>query len=160
MFFKWNIRQSRKGQMDSPACGRAGSRFWSATGSQQGESGEAGERAAWAVQYRSLRIHPQIKKQLHPSDESVFFKWGKMDSNHRRHCQQIYSLSPLATREFPHIQFLSAQCCWSWWTDSNPRPADYKSAALPTELHQHLTGLTIIAERHGFVNTFFFKFFK
>ena len=25
---------------------------------------------------------------------------------------------------------------WSWWTDSNPRPADYKSAALPTELHQ------------------------
>ena len=26
---------------------------------------------------------------------------------------------------------------WSWWTDSNPRPADYKSAALPTELHQH-----------------------
>ena len=29
--------------------------------------------------------------------------WGKVDSNHRRHCQQIYSLSPLATREFPHI---------------------------------------------------------
>ena len=28
---------------------------------------------------------------------------------------------------------------WSWWTDSNPRPADYKSAALPTELHQRGT---------------------
>ena len=27
---------------------------------------------------------------------------------------------------------------WSWWTESNPRPADYKSAALPTELHQHI----------------------
>ena len=26
---------------------------------------------------------------------------------------------------------------WSWWTDLNPRPADYKSAALPAELHQH-----------------------
>ena len=26
----------------------------------------------------------------------------------------------------------------SWWTDSNPRPADYKSAALPTELHQQI----------------------
>ena len=25
---------------------------------------------------------------------------------------------------------------WSWLTDLNPRPADYKSAALPTELHQ------------------------
>ncbi len=46
--------------------------------------------------------------------------------------QQIYSLPPLATRELSHIKFK-----WSWWTDSNPRPADYKSAALPTELHQH-----------------------
>ena len=26
-----------------------------------------------------------------------------VDSNHRRHRQQIYSLSPLATREIPHI---------------------------------------------------------
>ncbi len=33
---------------------------------------------------------------------------------------------------------------WSWWTDSNPRPADYKSAALPTELHQHHTSSNII----------------
>ena len=31
---------------------------------------------------------------------------------------------------------------WSWWTDSNPRPADYKSAALPTELHQHTSSST------------------
>ena len=29
---------------------------------------------------------------------------------------------------------------WSWWTDSNPRPADYKSAALPAELHQRFKG--------------------
>ena len=28
-----------------------------------------------------------------------------VDSNHRRRCQQIYSLSPLATREIPHIRF-------------------------------------------------------
>ena len=34
----------------------------------------------------------------------AFFWWGRVDSNHRRHCQQIYSLSPLATREHPHIQ--------------------------------------------------------
>ena len=31
--------------------------------------------------------------------------WGRVDSNHRRHCQQIYSLSPLATREHPHMHF-------------------------------------------------------
>ena len=59
---------------------------------------------------------------------------------------------------------------WSWWTDSNPRPADYKSAALPTELHQHLTGIArvsakfltperlfIIADDSAFVNSFFQK---
>ena len=32
---------------------------------------------------------------------------------------------------------------WSWWTDLNPRPADYKSAALPTELHQRVNHLTL-----------------
>ena len=31
------------------------------------------------------------------------FWWGMVDSNHRRRCQQIYSLSPLATREIPHM---------------------------------------------------------
>ena len=31
--------------------------------------------------------------------------WGRVDSNHRRHCQQIYSLSPLATREHPRVRF-------------------------------------------------------
>ena len=32
--------------------------------------------------------------------------WGMVDSNHRRRCQQIYSLPPLATREFPHLKCL------------------------------------------------------
>ena len=27
---------------------------------------------------------------------------------------------------------------WSWWRDLNPRPIDYKSIALPTELHQRM----------------------
>ena len=35
----------------------------------------------------------------------VLLWWGMVDSNHRRHRQQIYSLSPLATREIPHIRF-------------------------------------------------------
>ena len=30
------------------------------------------------------------------------FWWGGADSNHRSKMQQIYSLSPLATREPPH----------------------------------------------------------
>ena len=32
-------------------------------------------------------------------------KWVAVDSNHRRRCQQIYSLSPLATREATHMLF-------------------------------------------------------
>lgn len=71
--------------------------------------------------------------------------------------RQIYSLIPLATREpLPKQSALSgpylclstgkyniftelhagSQKKWSWREESNPRPADYKSAALPTELRQ------------------------
>ncbi len=32
---------------------------------------------------------------------------------------------------------------WSWRRDLNPRPSDYKSDALPTELRQHSTGAEI-----------------
>ncbi len=70
--------------------------------------------------------------------------------------RQIYSLIPLATREplrkrpsivrvqLPPVNNYSAfnaladnsYIVWSWREESNPRPADYKSAALPTELRQ------------------------
>ncbi len=72
--------------------------------------------------------------------------------------RQIYSLIPLAAREplpklrrhfpgftlncqsiffnkFKQLHTLPNQK-WSWREESNPRPADYKSAALPTELRQ------------------------
>jgi hypothetical protein len=43
--------------------------------------------------------------------------------------RQIYSLIPLATREpLPRTD--------SRWSESNRRPTDYKSVALPTELHR------------------------
>ncbi len=32
-----------------------------------------------------------------------------VDSNHRRRSQQIYSLSPLATREIPHMNFVEVE---------------------------------------------------
>ena len=35
----------------------------------------------------------------------VDFWWRGVDSNHRSNKQQIYSLSPLATREPLHIKF-------------------------------------------------------
>ena len=80
--------------------------------------------------------------------------WEVVDSNHRSRRQQIYSLPPLATREtLPY----SLQKSWSWWTDSNPRPADYKSAALPTELHQRAASFFIrrISQRLVYITTVF-----
>ena len=44
-----------------------------------------------------------ILKSHHCCDEILTNWWGRVDSNHRRHSQQIYSLSPLATREHPRI---------------------------------------------------------
>ncbi len=46
-----------------------------------------------------LRKRKESRRESRP--DSVW--WGMVDSNHRRHSQQIYSLSPLATREIPHI---------------------------------------------------------
>ena len=54
-----------------------------------------------------VKINGFIRKKKTPDSikPDVLFWWGMVDSNHRRHCQQIYSLSPLATREIPHIDF-------------------------------------------------------
>ena len=48
------------------------------------------------------RIAKSAKVKSRSLLQSAFW-WGMVDSNHRRHRQQIYSLSPLATREIPHI---------------------------------------------------------
>ncbi len=61
--------------------------------------------------------------------QGIFYWWTRMDSDHRslRNRFTVCPLWPLGN---------SSILNWSWWTDLNPRPADYKSAALPTELHQ------------------------
>ena len=43
-------------------------------------------------------------KQKDRHDVGLFAKeWAEVDSNHRSNLQQIYSLSPLATRESAHF---------------------------------------------------------
>ena len=66
---------------------------------------------------------------------NAFCWWAGVDSNHRRHCRQIYSLLHLAALEPTRI--CSLVTIWSWLSESNQQPADYKSAALPVELSQH-----------------------
>ena len=37
----------------------------------------------------------------------VLFWWERVDSDHRSHRQQIYSLPPLATRERSHMELVN-----------------------------------------------------
>ena len=53
----------------------------------------------------------------------------EVDSNHRSNLQQIYSLSPLATRESIHVK-------WDL-QGSNLWPSACKADALPAELRSH-----------------------
>ena len=46
-------------------------------------------------------------KKKRDAQLSIAFWWERVDSNHRSYKQQIYSLSPLATREFPHVKLMS-----------------------------------------------------
>ena len=50
-------------------------------------------------------LHPLSFAQKKKASEfrCFLFWWEEVDSNHRRRCQQIYSLLPLATREPLHI---------------------------------------------------------
>jgi hypothetical protein len=53
---------------------------------------------------------------------------------------RLYNLRPIKPPNWvPQIpnSVLYALRYWSWREDLNPRPADYKSAALPAELRQH-----------------------
>ena len=64
------------------------------------------ETAHWHVSKSRLSnpFHLTPKKNRY-SNEYRFFWWKVVDSNHRSHRRQIYSLFPLATRETFHIQF-------------------------------------------------------
>ena len=89
---------------------------------------------------------PAIRKRGARKGTS-FAWWEGVDSNHRSRRRQIYSLMHLATLQPARIKFLPLPSSWtgkwSWRLESNPQPADYKSAALPVELRQHFAGKNI-----------------
>ena len=58
--------------------------------------------------------------------------------------------SPLSSFSKIKAYCLNSRLQWSWWTDLNPRPADYKSAALPTELHQRIARKTRLVTHRRF----------
>ena len=94
-----------------------------------------------------VRIHPTSKKE-HSQGRclncvlggSGWIRTTEVVDNRFTVCP----LWPLGNTPTFTIYFLPINS-WSWWTDLNPRPADYKSAALPTELHQRFERSNIIS---------------
>ena len=114
-----------------------------------------------------LRVMSPTSFQTAPPRVIMKLKWMEKDSNLRRHRQQIYSLSPLATRESIHKRYiyvpepmsgLEPLTCWlqiscsaNWatsaytrfqgkwdWQGSNLWPPACKAGALPAELWSHI----------------------
>ena len=78
-------------QTDSPGCGRA--------------TAVASVHRTLAKSRLSNPVSSPTTKKTNTFWCWSFLWWGRTDSNHRSETQQIYSLSPLATRELPHILF-------------------------------------------------------
>ena len=54
---------------------------------------------------KSPQTRMNTKKNVPDSKIRHIIYWAEVDSNHRSKLQQIYSLSPLATRESIHVVF-------------------------------------------------------
>lgn len=63
-----------------------------------------------------------------------FSIWAGVGSNHRRP-------EPMDLQSIPFSHSGTYPLIWSRWRDSNPRPFDYKSNALSTELHRQKLAL-------------------
>ena len=81
-----------------------------ATALRDGTAAPDGVDTSGGIQNSGCRQGKSAKNQipaksnikLRFQSKSELYWWGKVDSNHRSRRQQIYSLPPLATREFPH----------------------------------------------------------
>ena len=113
-------------------------------------------RSAWKADALPTELLPRVRSRPHAAvmlEVSLTVQWRVMDSNHRRHSRQIYSLLPLATRAtLRNVQFCqvgarypravtckgdrvlrsgSTRFRQSWRGDLNPEPPVYKTGALP-----------------------------
>ena len=58
-------------------------------------------RAAWRPSF-DPRVYGSLREAVQPV---AVRQWGVQDSNLRRRCHQIYSLTPLTARETPRLRF-------------------------------------------------------
>ena len=88
------------------------------------------------------KIAPSPAK-FQKSAEKWESRWANRPKMVGQHCKTVsknrLAKSPFfdgtAKKKACDIFFVTG--LWSWWPDLNRRPADYESAALPTEPHQH-----------------------
>ena len=88
------------------------------------------------------KIAPSPAK-FQKSAEKWASRWANRPKMVGQHCKTVsknwLAKSPIfddtAKKKACDIFFVTG--FWSWWPDLNRRPADYESAALPTEPHQH-----------------------
>src|SRR5690606_35639972 len=75
--------------------------------------------------------------EAHASDlqSDPFGRSGTPAKNRRHFLTHLRSCQLIFFNKFTELQ-LDHGVKWSWREELNPRPADYKSAALPTELRQ------------------------
>ena len=81
------------------------------------------------------------KKRTFGRQKFSFCWWGKVDSDHRSQWQQIYSLPPLAAREFPHMELVNGvepSTCWLQISCSAIEPhQQFVSTHAPTMILYH-----------------------
>ena len=67
-------------------------------------------------------------------------EWRKTCNNTKRNMQATAAWTPRVLWKHRKIKISATTVTeiWSWWPDSNRRPTDYESVALPAELHQHM----------------------
>ena len=96
--------------------------------------------SAWKADALPAELFPRSPVLL-PVVLQVFVSWWRgVDSNHRRRKPADLQSAPFGRSGTPPVSFTYRDAPpsprWSWRWDSNPRPAAYKAAALPTELRQ------------------------
>jgi hypothetical protein len=85
---------------------------------------------------RSTRLSKQHQTFSRRSKLAMGFVQPKAGRVARRDRGRGFSQMIRSTRFSNNIQTVHEDLSWRW--DSNPRPTDYKSVALPAELRQHI----------------------
>jgi hypothetical protein len=105
------------------------------------ESAEQTQHSYLNSQNRETKVAHKDHREDHCSLASTTRKsseWSALEKPVRR-----LPNPPPAGQFYLHLKTV----LWSWRRDSNPRPSDYKSDALPAELRQQILGIAALSRK-------------